>query len=197
MQAIIDACGSGRLPAVPAVLISNNGSSGALDRAAVHRIPAYVLGGEKFRDPAVLDQAMADTLQKHRVDLVVLAGYMKRIGPRTLAAFPRRIINVHPALLPAHGGRGMYGRHVHAAVIAAGEAETGVTIHLVDSGYDTGPIIAQCRVPVLPGDTAESLAARVLPVEHQLYVEALARIMRGEIDLDEGHAGKEGMPYGE
>lgn len=188
MQAIIDACADGRLPAVPAVVISNNEASGALERAKTRNVPAYVLGGAEFRDPVVLDQAIADILLRHRVDLVVLAGYMKQLGPKTLAAFPGRVINVHPALLPAHGGRGMYGNHVHAAVLAAGEKETGVSIHLVDSGYDTGPILAQRRVPVLPGDSVESLAARVLPVEHELYVETLGRIMRGEIDLDAGHA---------
>ncbi|MBI2993968.1 MAG: phosphoribosylglycinamide formyltransferase [Gammaproteobacteria bacterium] len=197
MQAIIDACNSGRLPAVPVVVVSNSGSSGALDRAVAHGIPTCVLGGEKFREPADLDQALVEVLRKYRVDLVVLAGYMKKIGPMTLSAFPRRIVNVHPALLPAHGGRGMYGSHVHSAVIAAGETETGVTIHLVDTAYDTGPILAQCRIPVLKGDTAESLAARVLPAEHQLYVETLQRIMRGEIDLDEGHAAKGDTPHRE
>lgn len=183
MQAIIDACTSGRLPAVPAVVISNNGASGALERAQALQLPAYALGGAEYGDPARLDQAVLDILRKHHVDLVVLAGYMKQVGPRTLAGFPGRVINVHPALLPAHGGRGMYGSRVHSAVLLAGEKETGVTIHVVDSGYDTGPILAQRRVPVLPGDSVESLAARVLPVEHELYVETLGRIMRGEIEL--------------
>jgi phosphoribosylglycinamide formyltransferase-1 len=95
-----------------------------------------------------------------------------------------RILNIHPALLPRYGGKGMYGQHVHEAVLAAGESETGVTIHLVNENYDQGPIIAQRRVPVLPGDTVESLAERVLEQEHRLYAETLQRIARGEIDLD-------------
>lgn len=183
MQAIIDACKSGRLPARPVVVISNHRACGALERAAAEGIPACHIGGDNFPDPELLDEAIAATLVKHHVELVVLAGYMRRVGPKTLAEFRGRIVNVHPALLPKYGGRGMYGAKVHAAVIAAGDRETGVTIHVVDAQYDTGPILAQRRVPVLPGDTAESLAARVLPVEHTLYVDTLARICRGEISL--------------
>ena len=183
MQSLIDACRDGRIAADPAVVISNNGNSGALDRAQRENIPAYHLSLKNFDDKAALDAAMADTLTQHGVDLVLLAGYMKRIGPATLARFPGRIINVHPALLPRHGGRGMFGIHVHEAVIAAGEQETGVTIHVIDEDYDSGRILAQRSMPVDPDDTARSLADRLLPVEHELYVETVRAICSGEITL--------------
>jgi phosphoribosylglycinamide formyltransferase-1 len=109
---------------------------------------------------------------------------MRRVGPRVLAAFPRRIVNIHPALLPKFGGQGMFGLRVHEAVLAAGERETGVTVHLVNHEYDRGPILDQARVLVRPGDTPETLQARVLEVEHRFYPEVLRRIASGEIDLD-------------
>lgn len=183
MQSIIDACKQGILPAVPAVVISNNGDSGALDRAAAEGIPAYHISTKNYPDPVVLDTAMRDILHKHHVDLVVLAGFMKRIGPKTLAAFDGRIINIHPALLPRHGGKGMYGRKVHEQVLAAGDSETGVSVHMVTDDYDTGPILAQQTVPVLAGDTPDSLAQRVLELEHRIYVETIAKIISGEIRL--------------
>lgn len=183
MQAIIDACRDGRLAAEPVVVISNNGASGALDRAAAAGIPAYHIGPGNVPDPDERDRVIADTLRRHEVDLVVLAGYMQKVGPRTLAAFRDRIVNIHPALLPRHGGKGMYGLNVHRAVIAAGEKETGITIHLVNEEYDSGRILAQRRVPVQPGDTPESLAERVLPLEHALYVETLQAIVEGKVPL--------------
>ncbi|MDZ7735310.1 MAG: phosphoribosylglycinamide formyltransferase [Gammaproteobacteria bacterium] len=162
MQAVVDACQSGRLPAIPAVVISNNHNAGALTRAQAFGIPAYHLSHKGFKDAEALDQAMVRTLERHLVDWVLTLGYMKKLGPQLIRAYRNRIINIHPSLLPKYGGRGMYGRHVHEAVIAAGEVETGVTIHLVNEEYDQGPILAQTRVPVRPDDTADSLAARVL-----------------------------------
>jgi phosphoribosylglycinamide formyltransferase-1 len=108
---------------------------------------------------------------------------MKKLGPRTLERYEGHIINIHPALLPKFGGLGMYGARVHQAVLDAGEKETGVTIHLVDAEYDTGPIVAQCHVPVLADDTAESLAQRVLEQEHRFLVETIGKIVSGEITL--------------
>jgi phosphoribosylglycinamide formyltransferase-1 len=115
---------------------------------------------------------------------VILAGYMKLLGPQTLARYRGRILNIHPALLPKFGGKGLYGKKVHEAVLAAGERVTGVTVHLVDERYDSGPILAQSEVPVLEGDTVDSLADRVLVREHELYAETIERIVQGEIDLD-------------
>ena len=186
MQAIIDACNDGSLSARPAVVISNNADSGALARAEAEGIPAYHLSSKTFPNPDVLDKTIADTLDKHGVDIVVLAGYMKKIGPITLSRFPGRIINIHPCLLPKYGGQGMYGMRVHEAIIADGEKETGVTIHVVDADYDTGPILAQKKVPVLADDTAETLAERVLAVEHTFYAETIGRIISGEIQLPGG-----------
>lgn len=183
MQAVLDACASGRLRAAPCVVISNNRDAAALERAQRSAIPCYHLSGITHPDPAALDAAILDALMRHDVELVLLAGYMKKLGPRTLARYRGRVLNVHPALLPRFGGQGMYGARVHEAVLAAAERETGVTIHAVDEEYDHGPILAQCRVPVVPGDTAETLAARVLEREHTFLVETLERIASGELQL--------------
>lgn len=181
MQAIINACKSGKLQATPAVVISNNSNSGALAHAKAEGVPYYYLSGKTHPKPEELDHTILDAFLRHAVDIVVLAGYMKKLGPKTLSHFRGRIVNVHPALLPKFGGEGMYGIHVHEAVIAAGEKESGVTIHFVDEQYDTGAILAQTRVPVKPDDTPETLAARVLEQEHILYAETLQRIVTGDI----------------
>ena len=183
MQAIIDACNSGALQATPAVVISNNSKSGAIERAGKEGIPHYHISGKHYPDPGELDRAILNVMIEHLVDIIVLAGYMKKLGPKTLAHFAGRILNVHPALLPGYGGKGMYGMNVHEAVIAAGETESGVSIHMVDGNYDTGPVIARARVPVDPEDTPETLAAKVLKQEHLLFPETLQKIVTGEIKL--------------
>ena len=183
MQALIDACKAGALSANPVVVISNNADSGALERARAEGLPAYYLSGKTHADFAERDAAIAATLKQHNADLVVLAGYMKKIGPVTLAAFAGRVINIHPCLLPKYAGQGMYGMYVHEAVIAAREKESGVTIHVVDAEYDTGPILAQKKMAVLPDDTAETLAERILTLEHGFYTETIGRIISGAIRL--------------
>ncbi|HET7612822.1 MAG TPA: phosphoribosylglycinamide formyltransferase [Gemmatimonadaceae bacterium] len=145
------------------LVASNRADSPALVRAATASIDIASF------DAADDGSALLDLLRKFRVDLVVLAGYLKRIPPAVVREYSGRIINIHPALLPAFGGEGMYGARVHEAVIASGAEESGVTVHLVDDDYDRGPIVAQWRVPVERSDTAESLAARVLAVEHIVY----------------------------
>ena len=185
VQAILDACREGRLDAEPCVVISNNSDAMVLDRAQAARVPAFHLSSHVHPDPTRLDEAILATLEKYQVNLIVLAGYMKKLGPKTLARYRGRVLNIHPALLPKYGGRGMYGDHVHEAVLAAGDKESGATVHIVDEEYDRGPIVAQRIVPVLPDDTPDSLAARVLTVEHQLYAETLQRIATGDIKLDE------------
>ena len=182
MQAIIDACKQGRLDAVPCVVISNNSDSMALQRARNEGIPDYHISGETHPGAAE-DREILSVLRRHGVDTVVLAGYMKRIGPDTLVAYRGRILNIHPALLPKFGGQGMYGSRVHEAVLQAGERVTGVTVHVIDEHYDSGPILNQCRVPVQEGDTADHLAERVLRHEHVLYVETLRKISEGTIVL--------------
>jgi phosphoribosylglycinamide formyltransferase-1 len=176
LQAVIDACAQGRLACEVAVVISNNAGSGALARARSAGVPARHLSTATHPAPEALDGALCRALTEHGVDLVLLAGFMKKLGPQSLAAFRGRIINTHPALLPKFGGQGMHGLHVHEAVLAAGETITGVSVHLVDAGYDTGPIIAQAAVPVEPGDTVEALAARVRARERDFLVEVLADI---------------------
>ena len=182
-QAILDACQSGSLQTQIAVVISNNSQSLALQRAKSAGLPSFHLSGLTHPNPADLDQAMLATLQEYQVDLVVLAGYMKRLGPQMLRSYADHIINIHPSLLPKFGGQGMYGSRVHEAVMKSGDRESGVSIHLVDGNYDTGPVIAQTKVPVLANDSAESLAARVLKSEHRFYVETIARIVSGDISL--------------
>jgi phosphoribosylglycinamide formyltransferase-1 len=139
------------------------------------------LSGVTHPDAAQLDAAILAKLRELDVDTVFLAGYMKKLGPAVLAAYAGRIFNTHPALLPKHGGRGMYGNRVHEAVLAAKESETGASIHLVDADYDTGRVVAQCRVPVEPTDSVETLAARVQERERELVVETLAKLAAGEI----------------
>ncbi len=183
LQAILDACKTGRLQARPRVIISNNSDSGALQRAREASVPAAHLSTYTHPEPGALDGAILAILQAYGVEVVCLAGYMKRLGPRTLAAYRGRVLNIHPSLLPKFGGRGFYGEVVHRAVLAAGERETGATVHLVDEEYDHGPVLDQIRVPVEPGDSVETLSARVLQQEHRLYVRTLQRIASGDIAL--------------
>jgi formyltetrahydrofolate-dependent phosphoribosylglycinamide formyltransferase len=149
-------------PAEVVLVLSNRPEAGGLERARAHGVPAEVLA-----DPANAGDWL-ERLEAHRVDLVVLAGYLKLVPAPVIARYRDRIVNVHPALLPAFGGKGMYGRRVHEAVLASGARESGATVHVVDEVYDRGAILARGRVPVLPGDTPDRLAARVLEVEHRL-----------------------------
>jgi phosphoribosylglycinamide formyltransferase/phosphoribosylglycinamide formyltransferase-1 len=146
-----------------ALVASNRADAPALIRAATASIDIASF------DAADDGTQLLELLRKFRIDLVVLAGYLKRIPPMVIREYAGRIINVHPALLPAFGGEGMYGARVHEAVLASGARESGVTVHLVDNEYDRGPIVAQWRVPVEQGDTVDSLAARVLAVEHVVF----------------------------
>ena len=186
LQAIIDAIADGSLDAEIRLVISNNSRSGALTRARAAGIPTAHLSAATHPDPDALDAAIADALANSCVELVALAGYMKKLGPRTLARFHNRALNIHPSLLPKYGGRGMYGERVHAAVLAARERETGVTVHIANGEYDEGTILAQESVPVMDGDTPSTLAARVLEREHVVYPQTLRRIAMGEIVLDAG-----------
>ena len=183
LQSIIDACEASTLAADITVVISNNSQSGAAQRAKRHRIELVHLSGHTHPDPVALDRAICTTLRNKKSDLIVLAGYMKKLGPLTLEAFSGHIINTHPALLPSFGGEGMYGQHVHAAVLEAGVSTTGVTIHLVDGQYDAGPVVAQREVPVLPDDDVDTLSRRVQAKEKTLLLEVLGMVAAGRIDL--------------
>ncbi len=184
MRAIVKVARDGFLPVEPVLLISNNADSSALAWARDNKLVCAHISAKSAGSEDAADAAIAAKLRVNRVDLVVLAGYMRKLGPKVLAAYQRRILNVHPALLPKFGGQGMYGTRVHEAVIAAKETQSGVTIHLVDEVYDHGAVVAQATVPVSPDDTAETLAQRVQSEERLLYAETLRRIVAREIDLD-------------
>lgn len=161
VQSVVQACGESRLAGQPALIISNNRDS-ALEFGRSRGIPSIWIGGAAYADQALRDHAICTQLLSHDVDVVLLLGYMRKLGPATLGCFRNRVFNIHPALLTKHGGRGKYGIHVHESVLASGDTETGVSIHSVDAEYDQGPVVAQCRVPVLNGDTPATLQARVL-----------------------------------
>ena len=184
MQAVIDACKDGSLDANPSIVISNNGNAGAVKRAKKENIPYYIFNTTTYFSSVDLDNAMLNTLLQHEVELIILAGYMKKIGEKILRHYKGRIINIHPSLLPKYGGKGMYGTHVHEAVLKAGEKETGITIHIVDEEYVTGPIIAQTPISVTDDDTVDSLSKRVLEREHRFLVETIVKVVSEEINLE-------------
>ena len=177
---ITQACQSGQLEAVPLALGSNNSKSPALAWAREAGLQTAHLSSAKYPDPAELDAAIRDFLVGSGADTLVLSGYMRELGPQTLSAFAGRLVNIHPSLLPRHGGRGMYGDRVHEAVLAAGDRESGATVHLVTAGIDEGPVLAQQRVPVLPGDDLSSLKARVQAIEGDLMLRALRELARDQ-----------------
>jgi phosphoribosylglycinamide formyltransferase-1 len=173
LQAILDACAEGRICARVCVVISNNSDSGALRRARDANVRTAHLSSATHPDPTALDRAISETLEQANVDLVVLVGYMKRLGPATLAQFKDRMINTHPSLLPKYGGSGFFGRRVHDAVLANGDTESGATVHWVAGDYDSGPIIAQVRVPVTDAETPETLETKVKAAERRLLIDTL------------------------
>ena len=188
LQAIMDACDNGSLKANVAVVVSNNSGSLAMRRARKSSIPAYHLSSSTHSDDGDLDVAIKNILKKYNVDLIILAGYMKKIGPSVLRTFHNRVINSHPALLPKYGGKGMYGDRVHKAVVKAKSTETGISIHLVDEHYDHGPIISQKIIAVDSAEGVEFVKKKVQKHEHRFWVTTLNKIQKGEIDLDNaGH----------
>ena len=154
----------------------NKAMQSLLERAKAHGISTVHLSGKTHQDENALDDAIEQALIDAKADWVLLSGYMKKLGPKTLERFRNRILNTHPALLPKYGGQGFYGSKVHQAVIEAGESESGATVHLVDGEYDTGPILAQVKVPVRSSDTAETLEERVKEAERKLIVMALGEL---------------------
>ncbi|NTW55928.1 MAG: phosphoribosylglycinamide formyltransferase [Chlorobiaceae bacterium] len=157
--------------------ISNRSQCGATEYARINGIPVLHLQENQFPDHDSFSAAMLSALKEHGTDYLILAGYMRKIPDLIVDAYRDRILNIHPALLPKFGGEGMYGIRVHAAVLAAGETESGATVHLVDEVYDRGRVLMQQSVPVLPGDTPETLAARVLACEHELFPLALEKLL--------------------
>lgn len=183
LAALIDAIRNGTLDAEIAVVISNRSDAGALDIANENNIPALWISQERFASPEELDQAFLSAFAEHKVQLIALAGYLKKIAPAIVRKYKNRILNIHPALLPAFGGKGMFGKHVHRAVLEYGCKVTGVTVHLIDEEYDTGPPVLQRCVPVEQGDTAETLAARVLKEEHRIYADAIQLFAENRVEV--------------
>jgi len=168
-KAIIDRIGAGDLEAQCKFLITNNAGCGAVNHAKEYGIPVHHISGKTHPEQAAYEAAMLEVLNKYDVDLLILAGYMKALPLCMLQRMPDRILNIHPSLLPKFGGKGFFGHHVHEAVLAAHETESGPTVHLVSEEIDCGRVLAQTKVPVMPDDTADTLAARVLVQEHALY----------------------------
>ncbi len=179
-QAIADACRTGEIQASVVLCVASSASSGVCHRARSLDIPVYVV--ESIDD--LETEELAAILARHQVDLIALAGFMKKIPASLVRAFKNRMLNIHPALLPAFGGKGMYGVHVHEAVIAQGVPSSGATVHIVDEEYDTGPIVLQESIAVLDSDTPATLALRVLEVEHRLYPRAIDLFARKMIQIN-------------
>ena len=176
-QAIFHALKKKQLNAEIVLCLSNRSQCGAMEFARQNGIATMHLTEKQFGSFDDFSAAMLGCLTEQRIDIIVLAGYMRKVPDAVVTAFQDKIINIHPALLPKFGGEGMYGIHVHTAVIDAGETESGATVHFVNEEYDKGKILLQRTVPVLPGDTPESLAARVLACEHLLYPDALEKLL--------------------
>lgn len=184
LQAMIDACELGYLPAEIVVVVSSRPQAGALERARTHGIPTQVVSRKLYGDdlPAY-SQAMLDAVSPYQPDLVLLAGFMSILTAPFVSTFAGRMMNTHPALIPAFYGKGAYGHHVHQAVLDYGVKVSGASIIFVEEGVDTGPIILQEAVPVQDDDTVDTLSARVLAVEHHLYVEAVKLFAEGRLQL--------------
>ena len=177
LQAIIDGCKNGLIDAEVTLVISNNEDSGALRRAKKEQIENYYISNKNYPDEEELVDKTLEVLNKSKIDIIFLAGYLKKMPEKIIKEYKNKIFNIHPALLPKYGGKGMYGINVHKAVIEAKEKETGITIHKVDENYDNGQIIKQTTVTVKPEDTPEELATRVLEKEHIFIVETLSEIV--------------------
>jgi formyltetrahydrofolate-dependent phosphoribosylglycinamide formyltransferase len=184
-SAILTAIAAGKLHAQVQVVISNNPDPGVFELARAQQIPTVQLSRKLFSSDSAFDEAFLETLQKHQVNFLVLAGYMKLLAPKIIQTFPNQILNIHPALLPAFGGKGMYGHFVHEAVLQAGCKVTGVTVHLVNEEYDRGPIVLQRCVLVEETDTPETLAARVLQIEHASYWQALQLFAEERVQIQD------------
>jgi phosphoribosylglycinamide formyltransferase-1 len=183
-QALLDRAAAGDLHVEFALLIGNNSKAAAFERARSKGIPVLHVSPAHFESEDAYSASLLATLRESAVNLIILAGYMKKLPQAIVREFRHRIVNIHPGLLPAFGGKGMFGHHVHEAVLAYGAKLSGVTVHFVDEEYDHGPIILQEPVPVLDGDTPDTLAARVLKVEHASYWRAIEAIARGTIRIE-------------
>lgn len=183
LNAVIKASRSGQISSRVSLVISNNSGSGALKTAAKFNIHSRHISQKLIGSQSEFSKIILSELKKHKIDLILLAGYMKMLDPIIIKKYHNKIINIHPALLPKFGGKGMYGIHVHEAVLKAGEQVTGATVHFVNEVYDSGAVILQKQVKVKPGDDALTLQKRVLRAEHKLYPEAIKLFEEGRIKV--------------
>jgi phosphoribosylglycinamide formyltransferase-1 len=183
-QALLDQKTAGNLHVDFTMLISNNSKSGACERAKKYHIPVFHFTQAHFPNEYEYAQKLIQLLDHYKVELIILAGYMKKLPSELIDHYRYRIVNIHPGLLPAFGGKGMYGHHVHQAVLEYGAKVSGVTVHFVDEEYDHGPVILQETVQVMDNDTAETLAARVLALEHASYWRAIDAISKGKLRVE-------------
>jgi phosphoribosylglycinamide formyltransferase-1 len=181
MRTIVAAIEAGALAATATAVVSNRRQSSALTFAEQHQIPAFCI--PTLPDEKAADERLCQVMSTANAQIIVLSGYLRRLGPKTLRTFHNRILNTHPALLPKFGGKGMYGRRVHEAVLAAREQITGATIHLVDAEYDHGRVLAQREVAVDAADDPDSLGRKVIEAEGALFVEVLRRVADGTLNL--------------
>ncbi|AXJ01850.1 phosphoribosylglycinamide formyltransferase-1 [Cyclonatronum proteinivorum] len=178
-QALIDAAAREELSVRFSGLIAGSENAGAIKRAEKNGIPIFIL--PRQNDAAAEAQRMLDILEACKPDLIVLAGWLRKIPASVLKRYPDQIINIHPSLLPKFGGKGFYGLKVHEAVLEAGETESGCTVHMVNEAYDEGHVLGQRRIPVLPDDSPQSLASRVLEQEHQLYPACIRQLLQERV----------------
>ncbi|HFE63930.1 MAG TPA: phosphoribosylglycinamide formyltransferase [Caldithrix sp.] len=173
----------GKIPAIIKCLITDNHKAGALDFARENAIPTFTISPQEFNSSHKFGQAIMEVLSRFSIDWIVLAGYLKKIPNNVVAVYSNRILNIHPALLPAFGGKGMYGSRVHQAVFASGAKISGVTVHLVNTEYDAGPIVTQRAMEIDDCRTPEEIAAKVLKVEHVLYSEAILKVLTKKFEV--------------
>ncbi len=181
LQALIDATKSGKLDAEICLVVSSKEEAYGLERAKKEKIEAIVYNTKNFDNQEKADEYLLGVMKKHEIEFIALSGYLKMISVTIINNYKDKIVNIHPALLPKYGGKGMYGKLVHDAVIKNREEESGATVHLVNEVYDEGKILAQEKVPVFPEDLPEELAARVLKIEHELYPKTLDKLIKGKI----------------
>jgi phosphoribosylglycinamide formyltransferase-1 len=183
-KAILNAIDAGELPARASLLLSNRSDAGAMETAREHCIPTIHISRKMFASEEEFAYRMLGALDERKAELIALAGYLKHIPPGVIERYRNRIVNIHPALLPSFGGQGMYGHFVHEAVIASGVKVSGATVHLVDEEYDRGPILLQKTVDVGLHDTPESLAEKVLKLEHEIFPLALKAFAEGRVKIE-------------
>jgi len=184
-SSVVRSCDSGVLKDKAKVisLVSDNDNALVIKKARDNNIPVKIINPKKFPSFEEWDKALLSYLQKKSPlqnkspDLILLAGFVKKIGPRVLSSFEKKILNIHPSLLPRHGGSGMYGLHVHRSVLKAGDKKTGISIHWVSAKYDEGPLVAQKEIPISLGETAESLQQKVKKAEQKFYIDVLYKVL--------------------